>query len=56
MKKKTYILYFVAAALFAIAAVLSFISYQNLRGCLALAGFLAMFLSGINYRKKSKII
>ncbi len=54
--KKTYILYFVAAFLCAVAAVISFTNHHNLRGSIALAGFLATLLSGINYRKKSKII
>ncbi|MEJ7912975.1 MAG: hypothetical protein WKF70_07460 [Chitinophagaceae bacterium] len=54
--KKTYILYFVAAFLCAIAAIISFTAHQNLRGSVALAAFLATLLSGINYRKKSKII
>jgi hypothetical protein len=54
--KKTYILYFIAAFLFAVVAIISFVNHANLRGCIALAGFLAMLLSGINYHKKSKII
>jgi hypothetical protein len=54
--KKTYILYFVAAFLFAVVSIISFANHSNFRGCIALAGFFAMLLSGINYRKKSKIV
>jgi len=54
--KKVYILYFVAAFLFAVAAILSFINQSNYRGTIAIIFFLVMLLTGINQRKKSKII
>jgi len=54
--KKDYILYFIAAFLFAVAAILSFINQSNYRGTFALIFFLVMLLTGINRRKKSRII
>jgi hypothetical protein len=54
--KKDYILYFAAAFLFAVAAILSFINQSNYRGTIALIFFLVMLLTAINRRKKSKII
>ena len=49
-------IYFIVAAICAIAAVFSFAKGTMMGGWLAVAGFLAMLLSGINYRKKNKII
>lgn len=54
MKRDT--VYFIMAAICAVAAVFSFAKGTFIGGWLAVAGFLAMLLSGINYRKKNKII
>jgi len=52
--KKDYILYFVAAFLFAVAAILSFINQSNYRGTIALIFFLVMLLTGINQERSRR--
>jgi hypothetical protein len=55
MKKHTDKLYFIAAFLFAIAAILSFFNRDYFKGGLAIAAFIAMFLAGFNHRKNNKV-
>jgi hypothetical protein len=55
MKKHIDKLYFIAAFLFAIAGVLSFINTDYFKGGLSIAAFIAMFLAGFNHRKNNKI-
>jgi hypothetical protein len=51
--KKGYILSFVAALLFAVAAVLSFTSGYIFRGIIGSVGAMSFLLSGIHWRRKS---
>jgi hypothetical protein len=52
--KRTDILYFVAATLFAIAAVLSFVNGSVSRGVIGIIGTISFVLSGIHWRRKNK--
>jgi hypothetical protein len=51
--KKGYILSFMAAALFAAAAILSFISGNVFRGIIGTVGAISFLLSGIHWRRKT---
>jgi hypothetical protein len=53
--KNAYILYYVAAFLFALAGTLSFINGSHFRGGIGIVGFIAMFLAGFNRRKNNKV-
>jgi len=52
--KRNYILAFVAAALFAIACIISFIGGSPSRGAISLIGAISFLLSGIHYRRRSR--
>ena len=54
--KKGYLLYYLAAVLFVIAAVLSFINGAAARGSIALVLALGMVLAGFRYQKRNKIL
>jgi len=54
--KKPYLLYYIAAALFVIAAVLSFINGGVPRGSIALVLALGMVLAGYRSQKRNKIL
>lgn len=54
--KKGYLLYYVAAALFVIAAVLSFLNDAMQRGSVALVLALGMVLAGYRYQRRNKIL
>jgi hypothetical protein len=54
--KKWYLLYYVAAALFVIAAVLGFINGAVQRGSVALVLALGMVLAGYRYQRRNKIL
>jgi TM2 domain-containing membrane protein YozV len=49
--KNNHILSFIAAALLAIAGILSFINGSVFRGIIGLIGTISFILSGIHYRK-----
>ncbi|HEX2607884.1 MAG TPA: hypothetical protein VHK91_10915 [Flavisolibacter sp.] len=50
--KSTYLLYFVAAVLFAIAAVLSLINASYFRAGIGVVGSISFILAGIHYRRQ----
>lgn len=54
--KNGHVLYYTAAALFVIAAVLSFINGAVQRGSVALVLALGMVLAGYRYQKRNKIL
>jgi hypothetical protein len=54
--KKAYLLYYLAAALFVIAAVLSFVNNAAQRGSVALVLALGMVLAGYRIQKRNKIL
>jgi hypothetical protein len=54
--KNAYVLYYVAAALFVIAAVLSFINNALPRGSIALVLALGMVLAGYRSQRRNKIL
>ena len=54
--KKVYLLYYLAAALFVIAAVVSFYGDRSQRGGVALVLALGMVLAGYRYQKRNKIL
>jgi len=53
MHKRSYILSFIAAFLFAAAAILSFVNGSAFRGVIASILGILFLLSGIHWRKKS---
>ena len=55
MNKYTDKLYFLAALLFAIAGILSFVNNDLFKGGLCIAAFIVMFLAGFNHRKNNKV-
>ncbi len=52
--KKNYLLVFVAAFLFAIASIISFIEGSVARGVISLIGVICFVLSGIHYRRSER--
>ena len=54
--KNVYVLYYIAAALFVIAGILSFVNNAVQRGSVALVLALGMVLAGYRYQKRNKII
>ena len=54
--KKAHVLYYLAAVLFVIAAVLSFINGASQRGGVALVLALGMVLAGYRYQRRNKIL
>ncbi|HUQ96966.1 MAG TPA: hypothetical protein VM010_04820 [Chitinophagaceae bacterium] len=54
--KNAYLLYYAAAALFVIAAILSFVNNGSQRGSVALVLALGMTLAGYRYQKRNKIL
>ena len=54
--KNAYVLYYIAAALFALAGVLSFMHNAGQRGSVALVLALGMVLAGYRYKKRNKIL
>lgn len=52
--KRNYIFSFVAAALFTIASVLSFINGSYFRGVVGFIAAIAFLLSGIHYRRSNQ--
>jgi hypothetical protein len=54
--KNAYVLYYIVAALFLLAAVLSFVSNAVQRGSVALVLALGMVLAGYRYQKRNKIL
>ena len=54
--KKAYVLYYLSALLFLIAAILSFINNAVQRGSVALVLGLVMVLAGYRAQKRNKIL
>lgn len=54
--KNSYVLYYVAAVLFVVAAILSFINDGVQRGSIALVLALGMVLAGYRAQKRNKIL
>jgi hypothetical protein len=54
--KKGYVLYYLAAALFVIASIISFVKGATARGSIALVLALGMVLAGYRYQKRDKIL
>jgi hypothetical protein len=54
--KKGHVLYYAAAALFVIAAILSFVNDAASRGSIALVLALGMVLAGYRYQRRNKIL
>jgi hypothetical protein len=52
--KRSYILSFVAAGLFAVAAVLNFINGSSFRGVIGCIGAISFLLAGIHWRRTNK--
>jgi hypothetical protein len=52
--KRNYILSFIAAFLFALAAVLSFINGSVFRGVIGTIGAISFLLSGLHWRRKGR--
>jgi hypothetical protein len=52
--KRTDLLYYLAAILFAVASVIGFINDNILRGVIGIIGCLSFVLSGIHWRRKNK--
>ena len=53
MKRADY-LYYLAATLFAIAAIIGFVNDSILRGFIGVIGCISFVLSGIHWRRKNK--
>lgn len=54
--KNTYVLYYIAAVLFLIAGILSFVNGGAQRGGIALVLALVMVMAGYRYQKRNKIL
>jgi hypothetical protein len=54
--KNGHVLYYIAAVLFVIAALLSFVNGAVPRGSIALVLALVMVLGGYRYQKRNKIL
>lgn len=54
--KKGYVLYYVAAVLFVVASILSFVNGATARGSIALVLALGMVLAGYRSQKRDKIL
>jgi len=52
--KKNHLLAYVAATLFAIAAVISFIEGVTYRGIISVIGTISFVLAGIHYQRSSR--
>jgi hypothetical protein len=52
--KKSYILVFIAAALFAIASIFNFIEGSIPRGVISFIGAVSFLLAGIHYKRSSR--
>lgn len=51
---KSYVLSFVAAAMFAVAAIMGFMSQSNARGVIGAIGCISFLLAGIHWKRKSQ--
>jgi hypothetical protein len=54
--KNRYVLYYIVAALFVVAAILSFVKGAAQRGSVALVLALGMVLAGYRYQRRNKIL
>jgi hypothetical protein len=54
--KNRYVLYYIAAALFLLAGILSFVANAVQRGSVALVLALGMVLAGYRYQRRNKIL
>lgn len=54
--KNAHVLYYVAAALFVVAAILSFTKGATPRGSISLVFALGMVLAGYRYQRRNKIL
>jgi thiamine transporter ThiT len=52
MNRQNYVLAFIAAVLFAIASILSFINGSTSRGAIAAIGAIAFVLAGLEWRRR----
>lgn len=52
MNRQNYVLAFIAALLFTIASILSFINGANYRGAISAIGAIAFVLAGLEWRRR----
>ena len=51
---KSYVLSFIAAAMFAVAAIMGFMNESNSRGMVGLIGCISFVLAGIHWKRKAQ--